>query len=207
MHMPLKLAGTPVIVIGASAGGIDALVTLLAALPPDFPAPIVLVLHRSPNSESLLVPILARHTSLRVREAVNGDVVEPGNVYVARADRHLTITAEGRFTYTDGTPIRHLLSAVNPLFASSAAAYRDRAIAVVLSGAGSDGTDGVQAIKACGGVVIAQDEATSRYFGMPGSAIASGVVDYILPIREIAPALVRITAERIAAASARDDAP
>ena len=181
-----------VVVIGASAGGIGALSTLLAGLPLDFPAPVIIVQHRAAKGGSLLVPILARQSRLRVCEAESGGAIEPGTVYIARPDLHLTVTDEGRFAYTDGHPIRHVLSSINPLFVSSAAVFGARAIAVVLSGAGSDGTDGVQAVKAQGGVVIAQDEATSLQFGMPGSAIAAGVVDFVLPIQEIAPALVHL---------------
>jgi two-component system, chemotaxis family, protein-glutamate methylesterase/glutaminase len=104
----------------------------------------------------------------------------------------LTITSEGRFVYSDGQRIGHVLSSINPLFISSAAAYGAAAIGVVLSGSGRDGTDGVLAIKAHGGIVIAQDEATAGFFGMPGSAVASEAVDYILPIQDIGPALVRL---------------
>jgi two-component system chemotaxis response regulator CheB len=179
--------------MAASAGGIDALRIVLRALPADFPCPIVVVQHRTARNPSLLVQVLKRHTVLPVRAACEGGVLEAGTVYIADPDRHLTVTAAHAFAYSDGTRIRYVLSSANPLFASSAAAYGSGAIAVVLSGAGHDGTDGVQAIKTHGGVVIAQDEHTAGYFGMPGSAIESGAVDFVLPIDEIAPALVRLT--------------
>jgi two-component system chemotaxis response regulator CheB len=144
----------------------------------------------------VLVSILARQSKLRVCEAESGGAIDPGTVYIARPDQHLTVTDEGRFAYGDGHPIRHVLSSINPLFISSAAVFGTQAIAVVLSGAGRDGTDGVLAVKAQGGVVIAQNEATSVQFGMPGSAIATGVVDLVLPIQEIAPALVHLVGAR-----------
>jgi two-component system, chemotaxis family, protein-glutamate methylesterase/glutaminase len=108
----------------------------------------------------------------------------------------LTLTDAGTFSYVDGQRINHVLSSANPLFISSAAALGTRAIAVVLTGFGSDGTDGVQSIKAGGGIVIAQDERTSEAFGMPGAAIKTGAVDYVLPLEEIAPTLVRLVNER-----------
>ena len=193
-----------VVVIGASAGGIDALSTLLAGLPPDFPAPVIIVQHRAPKAGSLLISILARRSRLPVSEAESGGAIVPGTVYIARSDMHLTITNDRHFAYTDGHPIRHVLSSINPLFMSSAAVFGTQAIAVVLSGAGHDGTDGVQAVKAQGGIVIAQDEATAAQFGMPASAIASGVVDFVLPIQDIAPALVDLVAARNVAAASSD---
>ncbi len=185
-----------VVVIAASAGGLQAISTILEALPPDFPAPIVIVLHRSPGYELLLPSIFKRRTVLPVIAAAAGETVVPGNVYVANADRHLMLDREGRFTYVDGRRIRHVFSSANPLFASAADVCGPGAIGVVLTGTGQDGTDGVQAISERGGAVIAQNRATSRCFGMPDSAIGTGAVDYVLPLEGIAPALVRLARER-----------
>ena len=179
-----------IVVIAASAGGIRALTTILSMLPPDFPAPIVIVQHRSLAAQSFLTSILARATRLKVAEAEQGEPLEPGTVYVARPDRHLTVTRLASFAYVDGRRIRHLLSSANPLFSSSADVFGSNAVAVVLTGTGHDGTDGVQAIKARGGTVIVQNEATSEHFSMPHSAIESGAVDIVLPLNEIAAALV-----------------
>lgn len=189
------MAGRRIVVIGASAGGVAALTKVLAALPPEFPAPIVVVQHRAPTGQSRLVAVLARKTPLSVVEVREGDALRAGVVYVARADLHLTITPDRHFAYRDGHRINYVLSSVNPLFASSAESYGVDAIAVVLSGSGRDGTDGVQAIKAHGGTVIVQDEATSAHFAMPRSAIESGAVDMVLPIELIAPALLRLVAD------------
>jgi two-component system chemotaxis response regulator CheB len=178
--------------MAASAGGIEAVTTILHALPSEFPAAIVLVQHRSPSRPSLLKAILARHTTLRVADAEAGATLERGHVYIARSDQHLTVNEERRFAYVDGRRIRHVLSSANPLFISVAARFGPSTIGVVLSGSGSDGTDGVQSIKAQGGTVIAQDERTAQHFGMPGAAIQTGAVDYVLPVDEIAPALVRL---------------
>jgi two-component system chemotaxis response regulator CheB len=189
---PAAAGGSRIVVAAASAGGIGALSTLLRGLPTDFPAPIVVVQHRRPFTQSLLPAILQRSSPLPVVEARPGAVCAPGFVYLARPELHLSVTRQGRFAYSDGRRIRHLLSSANPLFESAASAFGPGAVAVVLTGTGMDGTDGVQAIRAAGGIVIAQDERTSQYFGMPRSAIRSGVVDYVLPIEQVAPALVRL---------------
>ena len=196
---PQSLPTFPVVLIGASAGGIRALRKLLSELPKDFPAPIVIVQHRSPSRTSELSAILGHSSTLPVVDAEVDDVMKAGYVYLARPDLHLAVRGGGQFVYSDGRPIRFVLSSVNPLFASAAALFGARTIAVVLTGSGADGTDGVQAVKTHGGTVIAQDRATSEHFGMPGSAIATGAVDYVLPLEEIAPALVRLATRHASA--------
>jgi two-component system chemotaxis response regulator CheB len=110
-------------------------------------------------------------------------------VYLARPDRHLTVATDRRFQYRDGTKIRFLYSSANPLFESAAQVFRDRVVGVVLTGSGSDATDGVQGVKAHGGVVIAEDPQTASHASMPRSAIRTGAVDYVLPLEAIAPAI------------------
>jgi len=185
-----------VVVIGASMGGIEALSTILRDLPVDFPVPIVVVQHRPPRTDSWLVPILQRCTKMPVVEASEGDLLKAGVVYVARADQHATLTDAGRVAYHNGRRVHFLLSSATPLFESAAVIYGVGAIGVVLTGYGRNGTDGVQAIQRHGGIVIAQDKATSKQFGMPGSAIATGAVEYVLPLEDIAPALVRVAKAR-----------
>jgi len=184
------------VLVAASAGGVQALSTIVHGLPADFPAPIVIVQHRPAGYKSLLAEILRRRSALPVTEAIAGDTLKPGTVYLARADRHLTVTHAGRFEYLDGHPIRHVLSSANPLFTSAADVFGTGAIGIVLTGTGHDGTDGVQAISEGGGVVIAQDRATSEYFDMPRSAISTGAVNYVLPLEDIAPALVVVAKAR-----------
>jgi two-component system chemotaxis response regulator CheB len=181
------------VTIAASAGGIEALQKLLAALPRDLPAAVVVVQHRRPHPrESYLNRIFARVTSMPVVTADHDQPILPGKVYVARSDLHLTVSPDRRFSYVDGTKVRFLLSAANPLFASAAAAFENRLIAVVLTGSGNDATDGVQTVKGHGGVVIAQDPRTALNSGMPLAAVESGAVDYVLPLEAIAPALTAI---------------
>jgi two-component system chemotaxis response regulator CheB len=181
-----------VIVIASSAGGIHALIEILSSLPASLPVPIAIVQHRTAKLPYLLADILGRRTSLNVNLAVEGEQIKPGNVYLALPDKHLTINPDHTLSFTDGKRIRHLLSSANPLFTSAADVYGDGTIAVVLTGGDSDATDGVQAVKAAGGTVIAQDEATSDYFSMPRSAIKTGCVDYVLPLGEIASMLLSL---------------
>ncbi|HEU4647690.1 MAG TPA: chemotaxis protein CheB [Gemmatimonadales bacterium] len=178
------------VVLAASAGGIDAVGRVLAALPADFPVPIAVVQHR--RDGGVLPVILARHTRLAVKLAQDGEPIRPGTVYIAPSASHLTVAPDRRFALKDGTRIRHVLSSAIPLFSSAARALPGRVIAVILTGSGTDATDGVQAVKSSGGIVIAQDKATSQAFGMPGAAIATGCVDLVLPLEQIGPTLVQL---------------
>jgi two-component system chemotaxis response regulator CheB len=177
------------IAIAASAGGVEALGTVLGALPHNLPAAIVVVQHRPPTRKSCLEQILMRQAHMPVVTAEGGNRLAPGVVYVARPDLHLTVGPDKRLAYVDGTRIRHLLSSANPLLETAAAAFGGRLVAVVLTGSGSDATDGVQNVKAHGGLVIAQDRASSQHWSMPEAAVRSGAVDYVLPLDAIGPAL------------------
>jgi two-component system chemotaxis response regulator CheB len=180
------------VVMAASAGGVKAFESLLSRLPQEFPLPIAIVQHRSTRDPNLLARVLSRHTPLRVKVAAEGERLEAGTVYLAPPNAHLTVDPNLRVGLKDGVKIRHVLSSANPLFESAAQALPGRVIAVVLTGYDRDATDGVQAVKLSGGIVIAQDEATSESFGMPSSAIATGCVDRVLPLPEIGPALVAL---------------
>jgi two-component system chemotaxis response regulator CheB len=140
----------------------------------------------------LLAKVLSHYTSLVVKIAEQSEEMQPGTVYLAPPDLHLTVHQDRCLALTDGHRIRHVLSSANPLFSSAAEAFGSRVIAVVLTGGDRDATDGVQTVKTYGGIVMAQDKATSRMFAMPRSAIETGCVDHILPLDEIAPALVRL---------------
>ena len=184
-------SATPwVVTIAASAGGIEAIRKVLSSLPGDLPAAIVVVQHRTPSAtENNFRAILARAVSFPVVTAKDDQVISPGCVYVARSDSHLTVSAEKRFRYVDGARMKFVRSSANPLLESAAIAFQNRLIAVVLTGGGSDATDGVQTVKAHGGLVIVQDPATARHFGMPTAAVQSGAADLVLPLDAIGPAL------------------
>lgn len=184
------------VVIAASAGGVDAVRTILKHLPPELPAAIVLVQHRSPDFRDYLDDVLAHETRWSVQVAHPDDSLTKGRVYVARPDSHLTVTPHHTFRYHDGARIRFTRSSANPLFASAARAFGGQVIGIVLTGHGRDATDGVQTVKSYGGIVIAQDPATAAAESMPSSAIGSGAVDYVLPLEAIAPAIERIVRGR-----------
>lgn len=181
-----------VVAIAASAGGLQALSDLLSELPADFPVPIAIVQHLDRDHRSWMAEILDKRTPLTITQAIQGDRLRPGNVYIAPPNRHLIAQPQGMLLLTQGDRVHFSRPSADLLFKSVAETYGPRAIAVVLTGTGSDGSDGIRAIKAAGGATIAQDEATSEYFGMPGAAIKTGNIDCILPLNEIAPALTRM---------------
>jgi len=185
-------AAFDIIALAASAGGLTALSRVLAALPADFPAVIVVVQHLDPRHRSLMADILSRRTPLRVKQAEEGEQVSPATVYIAPPNRHLLVNPDGTLSLSQSELVHFLRPSADLLFESVAASYRERAIAVVLTGTGSDGAMGVQAIKKMGGTVIAQDEESAEFFGMPSAAIHSGSVDFILPLDEIPTALVTL---------------
>lgn len=181
--------------LAASAGGIDAIARVLGMLGPDFGAPIVVVEHLTAHHKSHLPAILARSTELRVKEAERGDELRPGTVYVAPPDQHTTVTG-GRIALDAGPLVRYVRPSADRLFESLAAEYGDRAVVVILSGTGSDGSAGALAVSRAGGTVIAEDAESAMFAGMPASAIATGTVDSVLPLDDIAGALLAHLAAR-----------
>jgi two-component system, chemotaxis family, protein-glutamate methylesterase/glutaminase len=185
-------AAFDVVALAASAGGLAALSQVLAPLPADFPAAVVVVQHLDPRHRSLMADILRRRTALQVKQAEEGDRVCCGMVNIAPPNRHLLVNPDGSLSLSQSELVHFVRPSADLLFESVAANYKDRAIAVVLTGTGSDGVMGIQAIKKMGGTVIAQDQQTSEFFGMPGAAIQSGNVDFILPLDEIGAALLTL---------------
>lgn len=189
---PQPTAAFDVVALAASAGGIGALGAVLEELPETFPASIVVVQHLDPRHRSLMADILRRRTRLTVAQAREGEGMVPGAVYIAPPDRHLLVNPDGTLSLTQSELVHFVRPSADLLFESVAASYRERAIAVVLTGTGSDGSMGVQAIKKMGGTVIAQDQRSAEFGGMPAAAVQSGNVDFVLPLDEIAPALVTL---------------
>jgi two-component system, chemotaxis family, protein-glutamate methylesterase/glutaminase len=183
------VSGFEIVALAASAGGLKALSDVLAALPRDFPAALVVVQHLDRRHRSLMAEILGRRTSLLVREAREGDTLEHGVALIAPPNHHLLVNAGGKVSLSQTELVHFVRPSADLLFESTAASYRERAIAVVLTGSGRDGAMGVKAIKKMGGTVIVQDEKTAEFFGMPGAAQQTGLADFILPLAEIAPAL------------------
>ena len=186
-----------IVAVAASAGGLNALSLLVRGLPREFPAALLIVQHLDPRHRSLIADILSRRTQLRVKQAQEGEAIEAGSVYIAPPDHHLLVNGDHTLSLTHTELVHFVRPSADLLFESVAASYKDRAIGVVLSGSGSDGAMGVQAIKKMGGTVLAQDKGTAEFFGMPGAAADTGCVDFALPLQEIAPALVALVTGNI----------
>ncbi len=180
------------VAIAASAGGLESIIHVLGGLPMNFPAAITIIQHLDPHRPSMLVPILAKKTRLEVIQAENGMVIHAGKVYIAPPNQHLVMNASRALCLTDAEPVHFVRPSADVLFQSIAIALKNRLLAVILSGSGVDGAIGVQAVKRMGGTVIVQDEATAQFAGMPHAAILTGIVDQILPIDAIAPAILEL---------------
>ena len=185
---------THVVGIGASAGGVEAIIRVLRHLPADFPAATCIVLHVPSSGRSLLAPILGRHTDLEVIEAVDGQALVPGRAYVAPNDRHLML-GDGRVRLDRGPKQNGVRPAVDAMLRTLADAYGSRSIAVILSGALGDGSAGAVAVRRAGGAVLIQDPKDATVASMPESALrAVGVADAVLDAADIGPALLRLIA-------------
>lgn len=180
----------PVVGIGASAGGLDAFLEFLEALPPAPGAAFVLIPHLDPNHPSLMPQILARSSKVPVLEIDEGLRLEPDRAYILRPNAIATLAGD-RFHVRPRSEGDWKAQSIDCFFTSLADVCRDRAVGVILSGMASDGTAGLRAIKAEGGVTFAQDD-SARYPQMPGNAVAAGVVDTVLPPRTIAAEIVRM---------------
>lgn len=187
-----------VVAIGSSTGGPAALSAILPKLPGDFPLPIVLVQHMPPFFTRLLAERLDASCALRVKEAVHGDEVKIGQILIAPGDFHMRAVAEnGRVTVVmdQGPQENFCRPAVDVLFRSVNEAYSGAVLGIVLTGMGQDGMRGAEVLKASGATILAQDEATSVVWGMPGAISHAGLADRILPLEELAPEIMRV-AER-----------
>jgi two-component system, chemotaxis family, protein-glutamate methylesterase/glutaminase len=180
----------PIVALVASAGGIDALSRVLSELPRDLPASIIVLLHASPDRESMLPQILRRISPLGVEAARDGEALAPGSIIVAPAGRHLLITGDLRAALITSGPFPPSRPSADLLFTTLATAAGPRAIAVVLSGKGHDGATGATAIHRFGGTVLATDAASSEWFAMPSATIGRDhAIDHIIALDEL-PALL-----------------
>lgn len=185
-------ASVDVVAIAASRGGIQALSKVVSALPATFPVAIVVVQHVDPHSPNLLPGLLSRMTALKVKSAIAGDRLQAGTVYVAPPDWHVMVSAHGTIELSQTLPIHFSRPSVDVLFESLAEHIGSRSIAVILTGTGRDGADGIQQVKQKGGITIAQDPKTAEFFAMPQAAIATHAVDWVLPLDQIAATLIKL---------------
>ncbi len=188
-------AGYEAIVMGASAGGFKAFSAIVAALPSGFPLPLLLVQHLHQDDNGAFALHLAAASKLPVIEPCDKAQINPGNVYIAPAGYHLLVEQGGTIALSTEEKVNWSRPSIDVLFESAARLWGERVMAVIMTGASSDGTAGIQAIKASGGLTIAQRPDTAEYPFMPQAAIDSGAVDEVLTIEEI---IARVTALRLA---------
>ncbi len=207
---PSELGDFPVVGIGASAGGLEACTKFLAALPPNTRMAFILVQHLDPTHESMLAELLAHHTSMTVAQASDGMLLECAHLYVIPPGSYLS-ASKGALHLSKPETRHGARLPFDFLLRSLAQEYGERAIGVILSGTGADGSLGLKAVKEKGGLVIAQDPDEADYDGMPRSAILTGAVDLVLPLASIPDALVkfhrRMTLARAAAAPDERNSP
>ena len=187
-----------VLLIGSSTGGPQALMALVAEIGPVIDRfPVLITQHMPPTFTTILAEHLARASRRPAHEGIDGEAIKPGQIYLAPGGRHMRVArrgAEAMIALDDGPPVNFCKPAVDPLFTSAIDVWQGGTLAVVLTGMGSDGTRGGKDIVAAGGNVIAQDEATSVVWGMPGAVAHAGICAAILPLGQIAPKLVRLFA-------------
>lgn len=180
------------VAIGCSAGGLRALHTLFAGLDPRFPLPLVAVCHTGSDDVSLLCELLSRSSTLPVEEAAERTPPQPGRVYIAPSGYHLLIGRDHRFALSADARVGFARPSIDVWFESAAAALRGRVAGVVLTGANSDGADGLAQIRERGGIAIVQDPADAEVDVMPAAALATAGADHCVPLAQIAPLLNRL---------------
>ncbi|MCX6242696.1 MAG: chemotaxis protein CheB [Bacteroidetes bacterium] len=174
-----------VIVIGSSAGGLNALKTLLRNLDKGFRIPVIIVQHISPDSENYLIHILNDLNRLKVKEADEKEHLQPGYAYVAPPNYHLLIEPDQTFTLTIDERVNYARPSIDVLFETAAEVFREHLIGIILTGANNDGSHGLKRIKELGGMAIVQDPETAEVDSMPKAAVAACAVDHVLSLEEI----------------------
>ncbi|MFD2364930.1 chemotaxis protein CheB [Pseudoduganella sp. GCM10020061] len=185
MGLP-KTNRTSLIAIGASAGGIEAVSTLLRALPAAFDIPVVVVVHLPPNRPSLLPELFARHCALPVREAQDKEPLQAGTVYVAAPDYHLMIEPGGMLSLSCDAPVLFSRPSLDMLFESAALAYQESLLAIVLTGASADGAEGLATVRRLGGTGWVQEPEEAQASIMPLAAIKKAGADQVLRLHDMA---------------------
>jgi two-component system chemotaxis response regulator CheB len=191
------------VVIGASAGGVEALSVLMSGLPPDLPAAVFVVLHLM-GGRSMLAPILSRSGPLPASAALDREQFAHSHIYVSPPDFHMTLE-ENYIRLTQGPREKGCRPAIDPLFRSAAAVYGPRVIGVVLSGLLHDGSEGLSAVKSHGGLAIVQDPSDAKYSAMPTAAIAATDIDSVAPVDRIARVLVDLVSPPVSSAAVAEE--
>ncbi len=173
------------VVIGTSAGGLAALTTILSALPADYPVPVIIVQHRARTEPTLLEEVLSYKSRIRIAQADEKQEIMPGTVYFAPGDYHLLIEQNRTFSLSFDPPVHYSRPSIDVLFESAAAAYQKKLLAIILTGANSDGSDGIRMIRRMGGTTVAQKPVSAAHQAMPQAAVNTGCIQHILELDEI----------------------
>ncbi len=185
-----KNAGIPLVAIGASAGGLEAIESFFSNVPAQSGMAFVVVQHFAPGHRSMMDAILAKHTAIEIAMIEDGMLIAPNMIYL-QPSGHNTGISEDRFHLSEAGNIRAENLPIDHFFRSLAESRKEKAVCVVLSGTGTDGTQGMKAIKAVGGMAMAQEERQAKYSGMPKSAIDTGLVDFVLPVEKMPEAIAK----------------
>jgi two-component system, chemotaxis family, protein-glutamate methylesterase/glutaminase len=181
------------VVIGVSAGGIEALKVILPALPKSFPLPVAIVQHRNERSGGFLAEYLNRSSGIAVSDAEDKEPLYAGHAYLAPAGYHLLIESDRSFSLSVDARVNYSCPSIDVLFESAADVFAESLIGIVLTGANADGAQGLKAIKSRGGLAIVQDPKTAQAIAMPHAALGATPVDYIVDLKEIAPLLIQMS--------------
>jgi two-component system chemotaxis response regulator CheB len=173
------------IVIGVSAGGLNALTLLFEKLPSGFPIPVIVVQHRARDDRWLLEEVVQRKCKMHVKQADEKEAIKGGTVYFAPPDYHLLIEKDGTFSLTHDLPVNFSRPSIDVLFETAADVFKTRLLGIILTGANHDGAEGMRVIRRLGGTTIAQDPATADYPEMPNAAIKTGCIQHIMKLEDI----------------------
>ena len=186
------------IVIGASAGGFKAIQALIAQLQPEFPLPILIVMHISEDATgNVLLNALAKSTTLNCLHAISGHTLKGGHIYLAPSGHHLLVGEDAKILITKGAHENRNRPGIDPLFRSAAITFGNALIAILLTGYLNDGTSGMEAVKKCGGICIVQDPEDADYPQMPQNAINHVKVDYIVPLKEMGGLIYQLISKKL----------
>lgn len=174
-----QLDRTKLVVIGGSSGSLEVLMKILPQLKKDFPVPVIVILHRNTTADSALTELLASRTILSVKEADDKEMLLPGYLYIAPPDYHLLMEADGSISLDDSEKVHYCRPSIDVSFISAAVAYKEGAIAILLSGANADGAEGIRTIKESGGYTVVQEPEEASVAYMPEQALLTNAVDVI----------------------------
>ncbi len=184
------------VVMGVSAGGLHALISILSKLPEEYSLPLIIVQHRGKDHKDLLEDVLQTKCRLKIKQADEKEKIEAGYVYTAPSNYHLLIEQDKTFSLTSDIYVKHSRPSIDLLFTTAAEVYKELLVGIILTGASSDGAEGILEIKRSGGFTLAQDPQTAEYAYMPQASINTGAIDLIGTLEEITSYLISIHERR-----------